>query len=57
MRGVSITQAIVAHQISKFLTIEILRSTTGTAGAVNLNPMPIVVGARKKLENAQCLMF
>ena len=53
MKGIPITQTWVAFLLVSFLVPEIFRSIAGTAGAVNLRPMPIVKNAKELLTSLQ----
>ena len=49
MSGIPITQTLVAVLLANFLVPEIFRVAAGTAGAVELYPMPIVVNVKKRI--------
>jgi len=49
MSGIPITQTFVAVLLANFLVPEIFRVAAGTAGAVELHPMPIVVNVKKRI--------
>jgi hypothetical protein len=46
MRGIPLTQTLVAFLVVSFLVPELLRTVAGTAGAVDLSPRPIVTKAK-----------
>ena len=53
MRGVPLTQTLVAFLVVSFLVPEILRMVAGSAGAIELHPMPIVTKAKTTLVDLQ----
>jgi len=55
MRGISITTTAVCIYLLSFIIPEIFRVTAGTAGEIELNPMPAIFFAKEELR--QCQLF
>ncbi|KAH7379616.1 hypothetical protein BKA66DRAFT_610171 [Pyrenochaeta sp. MPI-SDFR-AT-0127] len=53
MRGIPITQTIIAILLTAFIVPEWFRWMAGTAGQIDLQPMPIVLRAKKRIAKAQ----
>jgi hypothetical protein len=53
MRGVLLTQTLVAFLVVSFLVPEIIRMVAGTAGAFDLHPEPIVIKAKTTFANVE----
>lgn len=53
MRGIIFTQILVGSQVVSFVVPELFRVISGTAGAVNLHPMPSVVFAKETFMSLQ----